>query len=323
MSNQQFKAITTGLGVGMLAATLSAAAHADQSFGSSMIFYKQSPTATYLVTVPNGNRGTDSFVLVELALVDATKNTWNLGASVGNISATGGAVAGITLPTSDPAHGTIQTVDAYGASLTIDLTSTDSAGSAHGQPALVGLWGAVNRTWLVPGSNSYSNTVGGVLAMGSGTGAAQCYYTMNITVDTDGNFKVNTGTANMSVTISDGTGFSSLSNGANSFYFLNAATNTTYAASQWTSFGSAALGNWDAQRSGSINFPSSIFKVAYSATSSAVSSTNTGAVDTAIGSSVANFVNKINSCVAVYNNRTALNNSGLIIGGNNGLARIW
>lgn len=322
--SKQFKAITTGLGVGMLAATLGTAAYAgEQSFGSSMIFYKSTPTPTYLVTVPNGNAGTDSFVLVELGLSDATKNTWTLGASVGTVGANGGEVGGIALPTSDTAHGTISTVNAYGSSLTINLMSTDTAGSAVGDPALVGLWGAASRTWLIPGSGSYSASLGGVIGMGSGTAAAQCNYTMKVTVDTDGNFKVNTATGSLSVTITDGTGFSSLSNGANSFYFLNAATNTTYVSSQWTSFGSAALGNWDAQRSGSINFPSSIFKVAYSATSATVSSTNTAAVDTAIGSSVANFVNKINSCVAVYANRMALNNSGLIIGGNNGLARIW
>lgn len=328
MKNQLYKAVQTGCGIALLAATLGTSAQAAQhSFGSGMIFFKGGSTPTYVVNVPNGNRSTDSTLVLEIQQTSATASTYTLGYSFGALTATSGAVVGLAFNNSDVNTVTVSSVNAVGGTQSFALSGTDGT-QTNGAPALHGLWGSTNFTYFVPGSDSYTLPLFGQITLGSGASSAQCNYSMRGRLETNGNYSIVTNTNSFSASITEGSGFTGLTANtagaaAQSFWFLNSATNTTYAAAAWTSFGTAALGVYDPLQSGSIALASSIFKVAYSNSTSAVSSANTAGLITNWNSTVAVWVNKINSCAGVYANRVALNNSGLILGGNNGLARIW
>jgi len=330
MNQNLFKAVKTGCGVALLAATLGNSALADlHSFAYSGIWYKGGTTPTYLVNVPSGHRSSDATIVLEVALASAASNTYSLGYSFGALGATAGETGGFSI-SNNVVSATVSTVNAFGSSQTYDLASS-SASSSNAQLALFGLWGANSYTYYLPGSGPYTMSLQQQLTLGSGASQALCYVTYSGKMDTDGNYKIPTATNSFSATITDGTGLSATAvladtNGAlaaPSVWFLNAATNTTYVAANWTSFSSTVLPIYDVLRSGTIGLASSIFLKAYASSSSAVSSANTGGLMTNWPTSAAVFINRLNSCNGVYANRTAVNNSGLILGGNNGLARIW
>jgi hypothetical protein len=331
MANQRIKALSTGLGVGLLAATLAAPvlAGVQNSFSQPAIYYRGGTTPTYVVTVPSGNQSTDSVVLVELTLADSAKNTWSLNASVsGNIGATqGGAIVGIGYQIDSNISGvtgTASTVLSNGGTTSYGLA--DSATS--GVVALNGVWNGTKLTWYVPGSALISQQFAGVSNIGSGTAAANCGYSYKVSLDTDGNFKVNTVTNGVSVKVTDMTliNVQSTFPAASSTVWFPSVTKTSgLAAGDWVSYNVTDIGGRDAQIDGSFTNASSIFKVGYGTTAASLGTASSSAASPFPNwpTSAAVLVNKLNSCTPVYANRVALNSSGLIIGGNNGLGRIW
>jgi hypothetical protein len=332
MNQNLFKAVKTGCGVALLAATLGNTAMAgSQSFAYSAIFFKGGTTPTYLVNVPAGHRSSDATIVLEIALADAAKNTYTLGYSFGALGATAGETGNIVFAASDINSVTISSVNANGLAQAYNLKLTGASDSS-GAGGVQGLW-ASSYSFYLPGSSNYSMSLQQQLTFGSGASSAVCYVTYTGRIDTDGNYKIPTATGSFSATVTDGTGLSAtvlLQDTAGAvahanLWFLNTVTNATsaLAAAQWTSFNSSKFAIYDPLQSGSILAASSAFLKAYSTSSTAVSSANTGAILPLWPTSAAVYVNKMNSCVGVYANRVAINSSGLILGGNNGLARIW
>lgn len=328
MANQGIKALSTGLGVGLLAATLVSSVQAapSNSWGDSGIYYRGGANPTYVVTVPSGNQSTDSVVIVELTLADVAKNTWSINATVsGAIGAGAGATAGIAYNINSDISGVTgvaSTVLSNGATTTYNLATT---ATDIGVPALNGVWNGSAKTWYVPGSASLSQTFAGISIVGSGTGAANCGYTYKVTQDTDGNFKVNTATGSINVVVTDGTLLDAQSTYNTAAWFPTVTKTSGLAAGDWTSYAVTAIGHRDAQTQGSFADASALFKTVYktSVASLGTASSSAGTPFPNWPTSAAVLVAKTNSCTPIYANRVALNNSGLIIGGSNGLSKIW
>lgn len=328
MANQGIKALSTGLGVGLLAATLVSAVQAApvNSWGDPGIYYRGGANPTYVVTVPSGSQSTDSVVIVELTLADITKNTWSINATVsGSIGAAAGAVVGINYAVNTDAiigvTGTATTILSNGATTSYGMADTGT----NGVPALNGVWNGVSKTWFVPGSASLSQTFAGISVIGSGTGAANCGYTYKVTQDTDGNFKVNTATGSINVVVTDGTLLDAQSSYNTAAWFPTVTKTSGLAAGDWTSYAVTAIGHRDAQTQGSFNDASALFKTVYKTSVASLGTASSSAATPFPNwpTSAAALVAKVNSCTPIYANRVALNNSGLIIGGSNGLSKIW
>lgn len=328
MSNKLFRAVSTGLGVGLLAASLSAPANAvSQSWASGMIFYKGGATPTYVINVPTGNTGTDYTLVVELASTATNLNAFTIGYEFGALAATGaGEINKIAFAASNDVNsGSVSWVNSQGLATGFTLNNT---ASTNGFAGLQAIWGGLSQSWYVPGASSYSQSLSGNVAFGTGTAAVSCPYTMKATLALNGNFSIETATNSISVPMSQNfpniKNFSTATSGANSFFFPLVSKTSGLAAADWTTIAMASLTVWDAQTNGSIGVPSSLAKVAYTATTASLGTAGTAASNPNWPSaSGVDIFTKINTCNGVYANRTALNNSGLIIGGANGLSRIW
>lgn len=327
MSNKMFKAVSTGLGVGLLAATLSAPASAapvSQSWAAGMIFYKGGTTPTYVVNVPSGNSSTDYTLVIELASTVANLNAFSIGYEFGALSTGSGETNKLSLlsATNDTNSALVTWVNSQGSSVNFSLANSVSS---NGGAGLFQLWGGASTSWLTKGANSYTQSLSGNLLFGTGTAALACPYSMTAKLDVNGNFSIDSHTnsiyAPMSALVSQ---YSSITSAAQASYFFPIVTKTSgLVAGDWTSYGTAKFSAWDAQTDGSIAVPSSLFKVAYTTSQATLGSSSSAASLPAWPTSAATLVAKINTCNGVYANRVALNNSGLIIGGTNGLSRIW
>jgi hypothetical protein len=323
MANQRIKALSTGIGVGLLAATLSGVATAGvpNNPAQAAIYYRAGTTPVYVVTAPSGNQATDSLVMVELSQADPTKNTWTLQPSLSGAfsTATGTMSAGIKL-TQTVATGTVYTNDSNFATATFDLGSTGTA--SNGVDALAGFWGgAASKTWIAPYSAAAQFNLNGTSVVGSGTGAANCGFTFIAKMDTDGNLKVITNTNSMTLNLTDGTTLNAYSSINSAVWFPTVTKTSGLAAGDWTSYAVTAIGAYDPLASGSVSFATSLMKTVYK-TSQASMGTSASAATT-LNVPIATQVNKVNSCRPIYDNRVALNNTGVIVGGSNGMIRIW
>jgi hypothetical protein len=327
MSSKLFKAVSTGVGVGLLAATLSTAASAasvNQSWSSGMIFYKGGSTPTYVINVPTGNSSTDYTLIVELASTVSNLNAFSIGYEFGGLSATSGEKQGLALfsATNDTNHAVVSWVNSHGS--TVQFNASDSA-STNGAPGLIALWNGVSSTWLTAGASSYTQSLSGNLLFGTGTAAIACPYSMTAALALNGNLSIDSATnhifAPMSSLVSN---YSTATSGGASLWFPLVTKTSGLAAGDWTSYNTQTFSAWDAQTNGSIAVPSSLFKVAYTTSGASLGTVSSSNLSNGNWPSTApSVLSKINTCNGVYANRTALNNSGLIIGGNNGLSRIW
>lgn len=329
MSKQLFKTVSTGLGIGLLAATLSVSAKADlHGFASSMIFYKGGVSPTYVVNVPTGNQATDNALLLEVGVGDATKGTFTIGFNytpAGLVTGSNEKVV-FSVATSDANSISIVTLNGLGAQSTYPLSVVASNHQ-------IALWGhSASYSYYVPGSSLMSQTFAGTASLGSGTAGAQCFYSMVASIDTDGNFKIATATNSHSASIVDvqsltlfvsHTSNDSITHAATALWFPLVSVTSSLAAADWTSYAVTNISQWDAQTNGTLQ--SSIFKSAYATSVGTLGTSNSSNAFpiTNWPSAAQTVIAKINTCNGVYANRVALNSSGLIIGGNNGLGRIW
>ncbi|MFC4161614.1 hypothetical protein [Chitinimonas lacunae] len=299
-----------GLGIGLMATSLGAMAGGGSlglhTFGDPLIYAKSGSTPMYAVFVPSGNQSSDAVILLEMNQgATAAQQTWTYFVSSSVLS----AGAGAHVP---------------GMKYSVPITSTD--GSVWSiTNSTVGFSAHITSTWYGPvGNGSTSVPSSGTNITSNGeirlpfsysttASGATCSLTFNAYVGPDDYLQYQIS----SWSNADGVGTANLpaANWSTGSYTITTksggATSDTVSG---THFADAFIAPAAVRTGVSLASIKTYTYFAYSITTGAASTSGT----------IASSVLKGNStCSQVASNRLALNSSGLVVGGKQGLFRLW
>lgn len=299
-----------GLGIGLMATSLGAMAGGGglglHTFGDAMIYAKSGTAPMYAVFVPSGNQSSDAVILLEM-IQGATpaQQTWSYFVSSSVLSAGAGAhVPGMKYTVSF-------------ASTDVNYWSITNSSSAFGAATTSSWYGPIgNGSTSVPTSGTNITSNGEIrlpFAYTTTASGATCSLTFNAYMGPDDYLQYQIS----SWTNSGGVGASNLPAdnwSTGSFTITTKSGGATSDTITGTHFADAFIAPAAVRVGVSLASIKTYTYFAYSLTTGAASTSGT----------IASSLLKANAtCSQVASNRLALNSSGLVVGGKQGLLRLW